>query len=150
MLLQTPTFKKTVRKLHPNQKKDLDKAVKAISNKPTIGEKKKGELSNVRVYKFKMVKQLILLAYTSYKSTITLLALGSHVNFYRDLKINRTEYPCSATKFMNNKMAQLEKQKQLKRASLKTSEHSLVINKEFSKIEYDPENQGGKKHDKIL
>jgi hypothetical protein len=55
---------------------------------PLLGELKKGDLNNVRVYKFKMVHQLTLLAYMHDESNenLTLLALGSHANFYRDLK----------------------------------------------------------------
>lgn len=47
-----------------------------------------GDLSGVLVYKFKMVKQLTLLAYSYHDQTIalTLLALGTHENFYRDPK----------------------------------------------------------------
>ncbi len=47
-----------------------------------------GDLSGVLVYKFKMVKQLTLLAYTCHDQTITLtfLAFGTHENFYRDPK----------------------------------------------------------------
>ncbi len=87
-VVQTSTFRKIVKKLHPNQKKEVDKAVKAIINNPDLGEQKVGDLSGVYVYKFKMVKQLTLLAYTydDYTVTLTLLALGSHENFYRDLK----------------------------------------------------------------
>ena len=53
-----------------------------------IGDSKAGDLTGVRVYKFKMVNQLNLLAYI-YENEIlnlTLLAIGSHENFYRDLK----------------------------------------------------------------
>lgn len=87
-IIQTLSFKKTVNKLHKNQKKDLDDAVKAIVDNPNIGDEKIGNLSGVSVYKFKMVKQLTLLAYTHEDQTITLtlLALGTHENFYRDLK----------------------------------------------------------------
>ena len=55
---------------------------------PDSGQAKTGELSDVLVYKFKMVKQLTLLAY-SYEDqtiTLTLLALGTHENFYRDFR----------------------------------------------------------------
>ena len=55
---------------------------------PAIGYSKAGDLTGVSVYKFKMVNQLNLLAY-SYKneiSALTLLVIGSHENFYRDLK----------------------------------------------------------------
>jgi len=87
-VVQTPTFKKAVKKLHANQKKDLDRAVKAIMDNTSIGDAKTGDLAGIRVYKFRMVKQLTLLAY-SYQDavlTLTLLALGSHENFYRDMK----------------------------------------------------------------
>ncbi len=87
-VVQTSTFRKIVKKLHPNQKKDVDEAARAIINNPNLGEQKVGDLSGVYVYKFKMVKQLTLLAYTydDYTITLTLLTLGSHENFYRDLK----------------------------------------------------------------
>ncbi len=87
-VVQTGLFLKAVKKLHANQKADLDLAVKAIMNEPDIGQSKTGDLSGVLVYKFKMVKQLTLLAYTYHDQTITLtlLALGTHENFYRDIK----------------------------------------------------------------
>lgn len=87
-VLQTNTFSKTAKKLHANQKKDLDDSIRAIMADPALGEPKLGDLSGVSVYKFKMVNQLTLLAYTYEDRTITLplLALGSHENFYRDLK----------------------------------------------------------------
>jgi mRNA interferase YafQ len=46
-VLQTPTFVRQTKKLHKNQKKDLDNAVRAILIDPTIGEMKKGDLSGV-------------------------------------------------------------------------------------------------------
>ncbi|MEZ7918885.1 MAG: type II toxin-antitoxin system RelE/ParE family toxin [Akkermansiaceae bacterium] len=87
-VLQTTTFRKAVKKLHKNQKMDLDHAVKEIIGAPDIGEAKLGDLAGISVYKFKMVKQLTLLAYKYEDETVilTLLALGTHENFYRDLK----------------------------------------------------------------
>ena len=87
-VLQTPTFKKSVKKLKPNQKKDLDAAVKELIKKPTLGEQKKGDLVFIRVHKFKMNKQLTLLGYSFDDGTLVLelMALGSHENFYRDIK----------------------------------------------------------------
>ena len=87
-VVQTNLFKKAAKKLHANQKFDLDKAVEAIMKDPNIGQSKTGDLSDILVYKFKMVKQLTLLAYSYQDETITLtlLALGTHENFYRDLK----------------------------------------------------------------
>ncbi|MDD3183394.1 MAG: type II toxin-antitoxin system RelE/ParE family toxin [Alphaproteobacteria bacterium] len=87
-IIQTLTFVKAVKKLHASQKKDLDQAVRTIAADPLIGERKAGDLSGVFEFKFKMTKQLTLLAY-SYEEgviTLTLLALGGHENFYRDLK----------------------------------------------------------------
>ncbi|WP_417224378.1 type II toxin-antitoxin system RelE/ParE family toxin [Amphritea sp.] len=89
-ILQTPSFKKAVKKLKPNQKKDLDSAIKTLMEDPTLGEQKKGDLSFLRVHKFKMSKQLTLLGYSFNDGTLTLelMTLGSHENFYRDIKRN--------------------------------------------------------------
>jgi len=87
-VLQTPTFRKAVKKLKPNQKKELDAAVKELMAKPTLGEQKKGNLAFLRVYKFNMSKQLTLLGYSFDDGTLILelMALGSHENFYRNIK----------------------------------------------------------------
>lgn len=87
-VLQTPTFKKAVKKLKSNQKQDLDKAIRALIEAPLLGEQKKGDLVFLRVYKFKMNKQLTLLGYSFDENVLTLelMALGSHENFYRDVK----------------------------------------------------------------
>jgi len=87
-VLQTPTFKKAVKKLKANQKTELDTAIKALMAKPTLGEQKKGSLAFLRAYKFKMSKQMTLLGYSFNDGTLTLelMALGSHENFYRDIK----------------------------------------------------------------
>ena len=90
-VLQTPTFKKAVKKLKPNQKNELDVVIKALMAKPSLGEQKKGDLAFLRVHKFKMNKQLTLLGYSFNDGTLTLelMALGSHENFYRDIKRSR-------------------------------------------------------------
>lgn len=87
-VVQTPAFRKAVKKLKASQKKDLDKAVKELMDKPDLGEQKKGDLAFLRVHKFKMSKQLTLLGYSFDDGTLTLelMALGSHENFYRDMK----------------------------------------------------------------
>ena len=87
-VLQTPSFKKAAKKLKKSQKADLDHAVRDLMENPVLGEQKKGDLSFMRVYKFKMVKQLTLLGY-SYEDgavVLELLSLGSHENSYRDAK----------------------------------------------------------------
>lgn len=90
---QTRRFERAVKKLHPNQKQALDSAIKQLTQTPELGELKKGDLSEVRVYKFKMQNQLTLLAYRMIEEVLCLLmlSLGSHENFYRDLKQDFTE-----------------------------------------------------------
>lgn len=88
-IVQSHSFKKAVKKLHKNQKSDLDDAIRAIVDDPDLGTQKVGDLSSVRVYKFKMVKQLTLLAYQidDGELVLTLLMVGAHENFYRDVKL---------------------------------------------------------------
>jgi mRNA-degrading endonuclease RelE of RelBE toxin-antitoxin system len=85
---QTLSFKSKTKKLHKNQIKELEKAIKEICDDPFIGIKKKGDLAEVYVHKFKMNKMLYLLAYSwdENEDLLTLLQLGVHENFYRDLK----------------------------------------------------------------
>ncbi len=87
-ILQTPTFKRAVRRLHKQQKQELDEAVRAVAANLAIGESKVGDLAGVRVHKFKMNRQLTSLAYefSEADDAVKLLTLGSHENFYRDLK----------------------------------------------------------------
>lgn len=76
-IVVTATFDRTVKKLHRQQKADLDEAVKAIANAPEIGEAKMGDLLGIQVYKFRMVNQLCLLAYRVLDEyTIKLLMAG--------------------------------------------------------------------------
>lgn len=87
-VLQTPRFSKQLKKLKPNQKKVLNKAVRTVIENPLIGVQKRGDLDYLRVYKFIMLKQQVLLAY-SYdegRVIIKLLGMGAHENFYRELK----------------------------------------------------------------
>ena len=88
-IVQSHSFKKAVKKLHKNQKADLDNAVRTIIDDPDLGVQKVGDLSSVRVYKFKMLKQLTLLAYIidDGQLVLTLLMVGTHENFYRDVKL---------------------------------------------------------------
>lgn len=87
-VLQTPNFRKAVKKLHKRQKQDLDDAIRTLIDDPLLGQQKKGDLSFLRVYKFSMNKQHTLLGYSYYEDTLVLelITLGSHENFYRDVK----------------------------------------------------------------
>lgn len=85
-VLQSSAFARTYKKLHKNQKLDVDTAVEVIIKTPEVGEPKRGDLAGVFVYKFKSNSQLMLLAYEYDPGTRMLLLLGSHENFYRELK----------------------------------------------------------------
>ena len=85
-VLQSAVFKRAYKRLHPNQKADVDDAVADIVQDPTLGEAKKGDLAGVFVHKFKASGQLTLLAYEYDPGTRLLLLLGTHENFYRELK----------------------------------------------------------------
>ena len=65
----------------------LDREVEKILANPMGGEPKKWALAGVRVRKFTHHQQLYLIGYLNEKGGgVCLLALGSHENFYRDLK----------------------------------------------------------------
>lgn len=86
-ILTTPTFDRVAKKLHRKQKADLDMAVAKIRDDSAIGEAKVGDLVGVRVFKFRISTQEYLLSYRVVdEDCIKLLALGSHENYYRDLK----------------------------------------------------------------
>ena len=85
-ILQMPAFKRVYKKLAANHRVVVDEAVRMIVADPEIGEAKKGDLAGVFVYKFPLNRQQILLAYEWEPRTRVLLLLGSHENFYRDLK----------------------------------------------------------------
>ncbi len=85
-VLQTSVFRRAYKRLHPNQKADVDAAVADIVRDPGIGEAKKGDLAGVFVHKFACNGQPSLLAYEYDPGTRLLLLLRSHENFYRNLK----------------------------------------------------------------
>ena len=85
---QTTQFKKTIKKLPKQSKHLVDAEVRKLAQEPFLGEQKKGDLDFLRVHKFKISNQQYLLGYTFDEEivTLTLLKLGSHENFYRDIK----------------------------------------------------------------
>jgi hypothetical protein len=86
-IIHYPAFVRALKRLHKNAKADLDKAILTIQGNLAVGGLKTGNLSGIRVYKFRMVNQLTLLAYDydGISDKLTLLAFGPHENFYRDL-----------------------------------------------------------------
>ncbi len=84
MILLTP-----VNQRDRKEKTAVDDAVRKLVADTGIGDMKKGGLAGVRVYKYKVADKQYLLAYRYEKKPdcMTLLALGSHELFYRDLSI---------------------------------------------------------------
>lgn len=85
---QTRRFARQYKKLHDNTAFDVDSAVEQVRQNPEIGERKKGDLATLYVYKFHSSGQLYLLGYTLDEDIrlVYLEAVGPHENFYRDLK----------------------------------------------------------------
>lgn len=87
-IIQAPRFAKSKRRLPPAAQLKVDEAVRGILQDPLSGEPKAGALKGVRVVKFKVGPQLLLLAYQfgEKRNLIEALDVGPHENFYRDLQ----------------------------------------------------------------
>ena len=87
-LQQTRRFARAYKKLHDNVAADVDAATEVVAADPTVGERKKGDLAQLLVYKFRSQDQLYLLGYTVDDALrlVYLEAVGPHENFYRDLR----------------------------------------------------------------
>lgn len=85
-VFQSRVFEKKVKKLSKNNKLALDDAIHEIIQNPEIGVEKKGDLTKVFVYKYKVKTQQYLLAYRFTGIDLELIKIDAHENFYRDLK----------------------------------------------------------------
>ena len=88
-MLQTRRFARIYKKMtHAALIADTDAAVATVADNPDTGERKKGDLAQLWVHKFRSQGQLYLLGYTREDKVrlIYLEALGPHENFYRDFK----------------------------------------------------------------
>jgi hypothetical protein len=83
---QTNVFLRAYKKSRRNQKEAVDQAVEDIVSDPAIREENKYYLSGIYVYKFDCVNQRFLLAYEYDLANRVLLLIGTHENFYRNLK----------------------------------------------------------------
>ncbi|MDD2865458.1 MAG: type II toxin-antitoxin system RelE/ParE family toxin [Methylococcales bacterium] len=89
-VFETKRFSRQYKKLHDKTAKDVDDAVDCVQQNPELDDSKKGDLAKLRVFKFRSDGQLYLLGYTLEDSVrlIYLESVGTHENFYRDLKRN--------------------------------------------------------------
>ena len=90
-VFETPTFRKAFKKLSEPEKILVEDEIDKIIDDPDIGDQKKGDLSHLRVHKFKMNDQLVLLGYSWKEDELRLylLNIAPHENFYRDAKKRR-------------------------------------------------------------
>jgi mRNA-degrading endonuclease RelE of RelBE toxin-antitoxin system len=86
-IYQSSLFAVKIKKFHKDQKLILDKEIKNIAANPKIGEEKKGALRGIYLYKFKIRTQQYLLAYRKIDGNLELITIGSHENYYKNLKI---------------------------------------------------------------
>jgi len=85
-IYQSRSFEQKVKKMPKQEKEILDRAIRRIAENPSIGEEKKGNLTGVFVYKFKLNTTQYLLAYRKVGQDPELVMIGPHENYYRDLK----------------------------------------------------------------
>ncbi len=85
---QTRAFGRTYKKLNNSLPAAVDNAVAEVSKNPFVGDKKKGDLAELYVHKFRHKTLIYLLGYTldTEVRLVYLEAVGPHENFYRDLK----------------------------------------------------------------
>lgn len=85
---QSTRFGRAKRKLTAASQGALDERVRTILADPATGDAKVGALTGVRVIKFKVGTQQLLLAYqfNAQRNVVELLDVGPHENFYRDLQ----------------------------------------------------------------
>src|SRR5712691_7000165 len=86
-VVQAPRFARAKRAFPAPVQLQIDEVVKAIMANPLIGELKTGTLKGVRVEKFKVGPQQLLMAYmfTAKTQTVEMLDVGPHENFYKGL-----------------------------------------------------------------
>jgi len=75
---QTRRFARQYKKLHDNIAADVDVAVDAVAENPSLGERKKGDLAELFVYKFRSQGQLYLLGYSA-DDAVRLISLEASV-----------------------------------------------------------------------
>jgi len=85
-IIQSRSFEQKIKKFTKQEKTELDKHIREIMENPSVGLEKKGDLTGVFVYKFKIRKTLYLLAYRFVGDDLELVMIGQHENYYRDLK----------------------------------------------------------------
>jgi len=84
-------FEKALKKLPEVELSLVEDEIDRIIADPEIGQQKKGDLSHLWVHKFKLNSKQVLLGYSWVKNKLALylLNIGSHENYYQEMKKNR-------------------------------------------------------------
>lgn len=84
-------FSKALARLPEKLLRLVEDEIERVIINSELGELKKGDLSYLRVHKFQLNSQLVLLSYSWIGSKLALyfLGLGSHENFYQEQKCQR-------------------------------------------------------------
>jgi len=85
-IFQSRIFENKVKKFSKQEKEILDGEIKKIIENLLIGEEKRGDLRGVYIHKFKIKSIQYLLSYRMMKADLELIMIGSHENYYRNLK----------------------------------------------------------------
>lgn len=87
-VFQSRRFEKALGKLPLALLEVVEDQIDQIIENPYLGELKKGDLSYLRVHKFSLNRQQVLLGYSwkEERLQLFLLALSSHENFYDEQK----------------------------------------------------------------
>jgi hypothetical protein len=81
-----PPFRKFVKKQTRPFQLAIEDEVEQVVQNPLSGESKKGDLVGFQIHKFFYHKQQFLMSYVIESGSLTFFTVGSHENFYRELK----------------------------------------------------------------
>lgn len=84
--LFTPAFRRFVKKQFLPLRLAVQDEVDRIIADPDIGECKKGDLAGLQVHKFRFHRQEYLIAYEAGDENLLFIMIGTHENFYQELK----------------------------------------------------------------
>ena len=87
----TRVFRKSLDRMDDETLEVVEDEIDAIIDNPELGTQKKGDISYLRVHKFKVHGHQLLLGYSWQEDELHLylLNIGPHENFYRDVKKRR-------------------------------------------------------------
>ena len=85
-MIYKPPFRKFVKKQTRPLQLAVEDEIERIVEDPVIGESKLCDLQGIQVHQFKFQRQSFLVAYRVAGSDIIFYSIGTHENFYRDLK----------------------------------------------------------------